>query len=492
MKKVTNFLLIAAIFLGFAACNKEEVPAPRAGGKTYVGVNLAFPGTKSTRALPEDYNKKDTWQGRDEIKKITVYVVNESMGTVNYTDFGTASFEGIDANGFLKPTLAVQATAGHNVKVYAVVNDMNDKTAALKNTATADFDRTFKELEITAVAAEVATCDGGTKKETVMMTNKDDAVSMSIEDGVSQSDAINGVKNRANVEVSRVASRGIVTIGTSVMSEVIKVKNANGEETASITLKEVTYAVGQSNKKFYNMHRSDWKTPENAYSFVPSASTPWLNNTLFDYADLVSHKALQSIAYDPGDMTTVKTALAAEDFSKFVLPVTHADNSYRKGNTTYFEIRCTFVPDKVDGVAPGADPSTVYLGMQDGKFYSSREKAQQAVAGQKAMQFKNGVMKYVLWLNPNKPYNQTAEKITMSPTVRNQVYHAHISGFKEIGVPNNPLHPDDPDDPNDPENPDNPIDPDDPLQTDKTYMSVSITVVPWTIHSYGVNIGNEY
>ena len=100
-------------------------------------------------------------------------------------------------------------------------------------------------------------------------------------------------------------------------------------------------------------------------------------------------------------------------------------------------------------------------------------------------------MKYVLWLNPNKPYGG-AEKITESPTVRNQIYHAHITGFKEIGVPNNPLHPKDPDDPKDPKNPNNPIDPNDPLQTDDTYMSVSITVLNWGMHSYEVDLGNDY
>lgn len=78
----------------------------------------------------------------------------------------------------------------------------------------------------------------------------------------------------------------------------------------------------------------------------------------------------------------------------------------------------------------------------------------------------------------------------MSPTVRNQVYHAHINSFKQIGLPNNPLNPNEPDVFGD--NPINPIKPTDPLQTEDTYLSVQITVVPWGIHSYQIDLGNDY
>ncbi len=108
-------------------------------------------------------------------------------------------------------------------------------------------------------------------------------------------------------------------------------------------------------------------------------------------------------------------------------------------------------------------------------------------------------MKYVLWLNPDKVPGETGDKATMSPTVRNQVYHAHIKGFKQIGLPNNPLNPTDPmnPDPDKPdapgnENPINPIKPEDPLQTDDTYLSVEITVLKWGVHSYEIYLGNDY
>ena len=483
MNKVTKFLMMAAIVFGFAACNNEEVSTtPETGGNTYMGVRLAFPGGVKTRALSEDYNLNGEWKGRDDINTITVYVVNESKGTVDFTTFKEGQFEGIDANGYLKPTLAVKATAGENIKAYAVVNDFSNKTASLQTVGAAQFDAQFKELEVTATAAEVAKFEGG--KEIVMMTNDTQAAAITIAPNVTEQQAKDG-QNLADISVTRVASRGIVTIGTGVQATPIEVKDANKNVTSTISLKSITYAVGQSNKKFFNMHKTDWATPAPVYGYVPANGDWATSSTNFDYSDLATAKDLQAIA-DKSNQNVV-TALAAEQFSKFVLPVTHADADYRKGNTTYFEIACTFAPSALITDAAGTetnptDPVTVFLGMNDGKFYASRELAE--ANGQKATEYTDGVMKYVLWLNPDKPYNGT-EKITMSPTVRNQVYHAHITGFKEIGVPNNPLNPEDPEYP---DNPDNPIDPEDPLQTEDTYMSVSITVLPWAIHSYNVNL----
>ena len=118
-----------------------------------------------------------------------------------------------------------------------------------------------------------------------------------------------------------------------------------------------------------------------------------------------------------------------------------------------------------------------------------------------------GKVIYYAWANPDaipEWYN--------SPVLRNNIYHIHITGFKTIGTNWNPLFPEDPDteDPNnpdpkpnvtvpDPENPggpeipveepENPIDPEDPLTTPETWMSVDVTVLPWLVHSYEVDLG---
>lgn len=148
------------------------------------------------------------------------------------------------------------------------------------------------------------------------------------------------------------------------------------------------------------------------------------------------------------------------------------------------------------------------------KFYTTRAKAEES--GQKSVYYKGNkstgaIAKYIVWLNPDVvPGTGSTKKASQSPTVRNQVYHVHITGFKKIGVPNNPLNPGIPEDPtkpvgpdnpinpkypadpNDPADPLNPIDPTHPLETEDTYLSVEITVLPYTVHSYEVDLGTDY
>ena len=109
---------------------------------------------------------------------------------------------------------------------------------------------------------------------------------------------------------------------------------------------------------------------------------------------------------------------------------------------------------------------------------------------------------YYAWVNPDAIPNWYN-----SPVLRNNIYHIHITGFKTIGTNWNPLYPEDPEHPNGPGNtplnpdpkptpgpgeptePVNPIDPTDPLTTPETWMSVDVTILPWQVHSYGVDLG---
>ncbi len=131
------------------------------------------------------------------------------------------------------------------------------------------------------------------------------------------------------------------------------------------------------------------------------------------------------------------------------------------------------------------------------------------VTEQTVARYVKGKVLYYAWVNPdNIPtwYN--------SPVVRNNVYHIHITGFKNLGTNWNPLFPEDPNNPKgepvDPSNPngpkkplnpdpkpsvpgvdepENPVDPTDPLTTPETWMSVDVTVLPWQLHSYSIDLG---
>lgn len=520
MKKITKLLLMTAIAIGMVACsNDDNLPdapdANAAKGNTYASISIKLPKGPSTRALPEDYNNKGTWEGIDEIETITVFLVNtEGDPTVDFESFTKDSFDGIDSQGILFPNVALKATAGEKVKAYVVLNgDDSDILADLKapTTTAANFDAKYNAV-ISEVASKLAKNNG--TNDIIMMTNTVAPVEKEVKAGVSEGDAMAGSVNTFMVDVERVVSRAIVTAKSTAKEAEIKVLDALGGEASTITIKDLKYVVGQSNNQFYMIKQDGYKTPDAVYNHVPSVDT-W-KPALFDNTGLANSTEVKTAAGTA--LADFKTALTTElGDSKFVLPVTHADANYEKGNTTYFEVTAIFTPDKVDGgdYTAGAD---VFLGMKDGLFYSTRALAE--ASGQKATHYKGdkstgAIMKYVLWLNPDKvPGAAAGEKATMSPTVRNQVYHAHITGFKQIGLPNNPLNPTDPNnpqvdpkdptkpmdptdpgyDPNNPgnENPINPIKPEDPLQTEDTYLSVQITVRPWGIHSYEINLGNDY
>lgn len=87
------------------------------------------------------------------------------------------------------------------------------------------------------------------------------------------------------------------------------------------------------------------------------------------FSDAEGYKA--AIVKADNTLDNVKKALGEETFSKFVLPVTHAKGKYMKGNTTMFEIKATFTVDQIDGAAADETVKTVYLGLSDGKFYST-------------------------------------------------------------------------------------------------------------------------
>ena len=494
----TALLASAALLLGLASCKSDRQDAALQNGQcdTYVGVSVRFPAPE-TRDLPGDYNEKGEWQGRDVIKKIKVYVATTSNGatTISSDQFTEANFGGIN-NGILAPNLAVEAKSGDKVKIYVVINDVNSKVTSIldqKANTPATFDEEFKKAVATVAAiADVAKYDA--EKDIVLMTNEKAPEDTTIAPNISKEDAIGGKANRVEVRVSRVASRAIVTVDDEAV-KTIKVErsftDAEGattkSTTATVTVKDIMYQVTGSALQFNVLEaRKNWKVAAPVYDFAPTSST---------WADLVTEGANKMLFTDAGNyqkalvkadnsLDNVKAALGAETFSKFVLPVTHAAGKYMKGNTTMFEIKATFTVDKIDGVAPtSTDAQTVYLGLSDGKFYSTKEKAEAMDVNatstsekkQSAKEYKNGEMYYYIWLNPNVDYNDLTKTISESPTVRNQVYHAHITGFGEMGVADK-----------------DEIDPDTPLETKKTHLSVQLRVLPWTIHSYTVNLINRY
>lgn len=180
MRKLQRFFLASVVALGWGltGCSDDVSDAnePGAKGTTYASLSIAFPKTAVTKALPDDYNRNGTWEGRDAVEKITVFLVNESLGTIDYTSFTEGEFAGIDTEGKLKPSLAIKATPGEKVKAYVVINDVNNKvTDALKGATPSGFSTAFSAAA-TAVASEVSAYKD--EKDVILMTNDVEPVAL--------------------------------------------------------------------------------------------------------------------------------------------------------------------------------------------------------------------------------------------------------------------------------------------------------------------------
>lgn len=514
MKRITNLLLVALAVLGLASCQKgANSDLPNNGeneGNTYVGLNILFPRAGGLKAAPdEDYNKiAGEWKGRDVIKQIDVYLVNGT--TVDANSFTADSFFGIDNNGILSPKMAVKTNAGENVKAYVVINDVNKKiTGQLNGVSAAEFDAKFKQVvKVTDLNDLSSYADG---KEIIVMTNSKDPEAKTIVANITEEQAKNGVANRIDVEVLRLTSRAIVTVKKDIAKEVTvknKLVNNAGEEkeieTAKVTISNISYATEGGALQVYPIQLANFMAPTAVYDFIPEAK-PW-EEVKTSAAGIFTFdgelKEIPTTSYiDTANAENLKPALEGEEFAMSLLPVTHEEGKYRKGNTPFFTIAAKFKAEnivsevEIGGVKYKAENltadagTTVYLGVKTGLFYSTLQKAQSmdpdnAETGvlkpeqikQEVKEFKDGKMYYNVWINPDQPYSGT-KKITKSPVYRNQVYNAHITGFKEIGMTNTY---------------DKPFKPEDPLETENTYLSVQLKVLPYTIHSYTVDLSNRY
>ncbi|HZJ79802.1 MAG TPA: Mfa1 family fimbria major subunit, partial [Dysgonamonadaceae bacterium] len=345
MKKITRLLLLAAISIGMVACSNDDVPQTPESlrGTTYASIAVTLPKAPSTRTLPDDYNKLPDWEGIDAIKTITVFLVNETLGTIDHSTFGTSQFESID-NGVLKPNLAVKGTPGEAVKAYVVLNGNGDVLTTLKGTTPGAFAGVYATA-VAKNARDLASNDG--TNDVIMMTNTVLPTAIEILPNVSEEDAKAGNKNSVKVKVERVVSRAIATVAAAAKSTVIPVKDAMDVKQSEITIQSVSYVVGQSNKEFFLTKKTDWTTPAAVYGHVPSVDT-W-NPALFDNTGLAKSIAMKE-ATGAAALVDFNTALTTElADSKFVLPVTHEDDKYEKGNTTFFEVIAIFTPDLVDG-----------------------------------------------------------------------------------------------------------------------------------------------
>ncbi len=510
-----------ALIMGLASCNKagQEPGSIEEEGNTYVSVSLSFPA--ETRALPDDYNKVGTWEGKDKINRVDIFVVDVATNIVSTGQFQADDFKPL-SGGKLQPKKAIKTKPG-NKKIYALVNGTDEIVNKLALSDAVQFEKAYTDAAValansgvnkTAVstsASKIAKYDN-THGDIIVMTNSE-VSTLNVLDNVKEAEAIAGAKNVGHVTVARAAARVIVT----TKAKTYEVKRPVTNEKIG-TVSEVKWVLAQGENSFYIQGKPgpEFKTPK--FDFKPEASNYYTKADVgYDYSGLWENYQAEGTkkiggtevpelaTYASGNMGSIKLEDNAKN-SKFILPTNHkigpdkVKSGFVKGNTAYVLIRAKFTPAKfADGTTTYKDGDDFFLGA-NGKFYASKANAQNpakgGVTGQKVSKYVGGKVLYYAWVNPDNvetPFN--------SPVLRNHIYHIHIKGFKNIGTNWNPLVPgDDPNNPGDddnnpdpkpkdnPDEPENPIKPDDPLSTPETWMSVDITVLPWQVHSYEIDL----
>lgn len=504
----------------FTSCDNENQDILNDENNTFVSISFSLPlnsgakaPAKAPAALPDDYNKIGEWAGKDKIDEVTIYLVDGT--TVNSNSFTVATDESGDykqelsgSSVVLKPKKGIKTSVGVK-KVYVLVNGTTEVKAVLATANASDFESAYKTAALSLAnsgtsatvntSADKLASKNGVTDEKIVMTNVQE-VTINIAPNVTEAQSLDAVspKNRASVSVQRAVARVMITTAASTYTLM-------SGATALGVISDISWALAQGENSLYVQQKASFESPN--YGYVPADQTDYETNAglKFDYSGLFENTLIPTMADYTTPLANVTAELNSQLAGKFILPTTHLEandetSSYRKGNTAYVLVRAKFAP-ATSAYADGGSYTLgddFYLGA-NGKFYTSAanaiDPAKGGVIGQTITRYVGGKILYYAWVNPNSVPNWFS-----SPVLRNNIYHIHITGFKSIGTNWNPLFPEDPDAIS-PENPDpkpdlpagneteNPIDPTDPLTNPETWMSVDVTVLPWLVHSYSVELG---
>lgn len=503
--------LILALGAGFTACSNDDLGKSEGkevaqSGTAFMSVSFTLPAPATTRADRYQYG---SWNGKDKIKSVKVYVFGDGDKLEKVVSLSNLRLDQ-QATGTVKVSSneAFKVKAGAK-KVYVVVNPTDavtlpevvgttdlaafttayDKVNAPETPAAGAADPYYPTAAVTETRAnKFASVDG--QEDVILMTgNKAD---VTVADGVTEQEAVSGVKNQAHLTVERAVARVVVTSNKNVTAFEIKGDNPEtaDKETDFVlaTLSDITYTVAQGERAF-NFLKKEYadagntqdKESSKKYEKTPAfaqktANTDefWGKTAMEAYQGLIEHydysglwlnnkkgfevKSREAFIGDEnkddeevGKVTTHITTATTGDHGLFLLPTTHkygetADASdYRKSNTAYILVRGVLNPKvyvgadgtfKKDEALKGKD---FYLGA-NGLVYASQDcvqdPAKNGVKGQTAKKYVGGKALYFVWVHPDK-----LSGTINSPVDRNNIYHVQLKGVASWGANWNPLVP---------------------------------------------------
>lgn len=508
--------LILALGAGFTACSNDDLGKSEGkevaqNGTAYMSVSFTLPAPATTRAETATETPRyqyGSWNGQDKIKSVKVYVFKADNTLEKVVSLSNLRLDQ-QATGTVKVSSneAFKVSSGDK-KVYVVVNPTDAVTLpdAVGTTLT-NFETAYKAVNKptapatgaadpyypTAAAPETradkfASVDG--QDDVILMTGK--VAEVNVADGVTEQEAVSGVKNQAHLSVERAVARVVVTTNNTVSAFEIKGDNPEtpDKETDFVlaTLSDITYTVAQGERAFNFLKKeyADAGTTQDNEGSKKYEETPafaqktantddfWAAASMTAYANLIEHydysglwlnnangfkvksrDAFLNAATDEGKeigkVTTHITTANTGDHGLFLLPTTHkygataAASDYRKTNTAYILVRGVLNPKvyvdangafKKDEGLKGKD---FYLGT-NGLVYASKDcvqdPAKKGEKGQTARLYKGGKALYFVWVHPDN----LATTIN-SPVDRNHIYHVQLKGVASWGANWNPLVP---------------------------------------------------
>ena len=141
--------LLGLLTIGLVAltsCKKDEKEPQKNEGTTYVSVaiNLQSSLRAGDSSDDKEFNYKGTWNGKDAIETVAVYVVGD--GSVSYGQYTMADFKidkaTDDTNITIKPNKAILTKPGTK-KVYALINAPEEITKTLEKSMPAHFNEAY-------------------------------------------------------------------------------------------------------------------------------------------------------------------------------------------------------------------------------------------------------------------------------------------------------------------------------------------------------------
>ena len=452
----------------------------------------------------------------------------------------------------IKPKHGIQVTVGMKTVYLVVnpTSDVNTLLDGINNlgefkTAYESSNLAFASRTATASASATANTTaadglytpGATAGDpaTIVMTGapKTNTVVAGVDETTTVTEAVGSTSNnRFAFTMKRAVATVFVTSKQDANTNYTVLKGDNpltpARETDAVlaTVSSLKFSQAQGELKLYFKQKAGaensnttYETP--AYSFVPAATTYDQASDKYDYNGLWKENDVKVLAKDKLATNDGEAVVKGATVVPF-LPATHqwsADGTnYKEGNTAYVLVRVKLKPTYVyelvgdelvaKAFVEGTHGAKFFYG-SDNKFYASLEAVNKAAATNTtltAKQFNNGKGLYFVWINPD---TTTGKQWKNSPTNRNNIYHISINDIKSMpdnwnplvpGVPTKPTDPNSPDKdkpvvPNpDPKPSDNPKEPEpkhkpeNPLSPVETWMSVDATILPWSIHSYGVEL----